>query len=127
MTDWDGLSAGLKADNLALRDRFIAEVEVLSSAQLGSEAELWKLAGEIFSVEHRGAEVYPAFQFQDGKPHRTVAKVLAVLPDDFSDWQKAFWFVAENGWLGNREPIEMLDNTEVIVAAALHEREEFIG
>ena len=67
----------LASDNLELRDRFIGEVPQLTSAEIGAQAGLrtknpyataarWKKAGEIFSVQHRGKEYFPAFQFREG-------------------------------------------------------------
>ena len=66
----------LASDNLELRDRFIAEVPQLTSTDIGALAGLktknpyataarWKKSEEIFSVQHRGAEHFPAFQFRD--------------------------------------------------------------
>ncbi|HEY8610542.1 MAG TPA: hypothetical protein VIL69_04540 [Roseomonas sp.] len=119
--------AALAADNLAIRDRFLAEIPVRSGAAVGTQAEARREQGRIFSVEHRGTQVYPAFQFRDGQPHPTIAKVLAALPEGFSDWQRAFWFVVSNGWLGRQEPIELLNDPEALVGAAMHAGDEFIG
>jgi hypothetical protein len=44
-----------------------------------------------------------------------------------SDWQVAFWFVGANGWLGGREPAEVLDDGDAVVEAATHEIAEKIG
>jgi hypothetical protein len=126
------------SDNLELRDRFIAEVPQLTSAEVGAQAGLktrnpyataarWKKTGDIFSVQHRGAELYPAFQFRHGRPHPTIKKALAALPPRFSSWQRAFWFVSTNGWLADKAPADMLDDSKAIVAAAEREREEVSG
>lgn len=129
---------GLASDNLELRDRFIAEVPQLSSAEIGAQAGLttknlyataarWKKNGDIFSVHHRGKEYFPAFQFREGRPHPTVKKVLGALPSRLSSWQRAFWFVSTNGWLSDNAPADMLDDPEAVTAAAKHETEEVIG
>jgi hypothetical protein len=128
----------LAADNLALRDRFIAETSTLTSAEVGERAghrssnpyataARWKKTGDIFSVHHRGTEYFPAFQFRDGRPHPTIGKALAMLPASLSPWQRAFWFVSTNGWLGDKTPAEMLDDPEAVVAAARHEAQEVVG
>ena len=55
---------------LELRDRFVAEVPQLTSAEIGARAGLktknpyataarWKKAGDIFSVKHRNKEHFP--------------------------------------------------------------------
>jgi hypothetical protein len=128
----------LASDNLELRDRFIADVRQLTSSGIGAQAGLrtknpyataarWKKAGDIFSVQHRGKEYFPAFQFREGRPHPTVKKALAALPPRLSPWQRAFWFVSTNGWLGDKAPADMLDDPKAVVAAAEREGEEVVG
>jgi hypothetical protein len=128
----------LAADNLEVRDRFLAEVGSLTSAEVWKQSGLksknpyvpasrWKNGGEIFSVNHRGTEYFPAFQFRDGRPHPTMKKVLAALPKSLTPWQRAFWFVSTNGWLGNRAPVDVLGDVEAVVAAAEREGEGVIG
>jgi hypothetical protein len=126
-------------DNLRLRDRFLAEEGTLTSAEVGEQsgsrgksnpyatAARWKKAGRIFSINHRGVEIFPAFQFRDGQPHPTIAKVLATLPRRMTPWQIAFWFVTTNGWLDDDAPNERLDDVEQIVEAAKREGEEVMG
>jgi hypothetical protein len=128
----------LASDNLELRDRFVAEVPQLTSTEIAAQAGLksknryataarWKKAGHIFSVEHRGKEHFPAFQFREGRPHPTVKKALAALPSRLSSWQRAFWFVSTNGWLDDKAPVDVLDDPQAIVAAAGREAEEVVG
>ena len=129
----------LAADNLELRDRFLAEVTTLSSKEVGERvghskvnphatAARWRKLNEVVSVHHRGMERFPAFQFQDnGRPHPTVKKALAALPHHLSPWQRAFWFVSTNGWLSDKAPSDMLDDPEAVVAAAEREAEDVMG
>lgn len=128
----------LAADNLELRDRFVAETRPLTSAEVGAHAghrggnpyataARWKKAGRIFSVHHRGTEYFPAFQFREGRPHPTIKAALAVLPAHLSPWQRAFWFVSANGWLGGKAPADPLDDSDAVVAAARREEQEVVG
>lgn len=128
----------LASDNLELRDRFVVEVAQLTSAEIGAQAGLktknpyataarWKKAGDIFSVQHRGKEHFPAFQFREGRPHPTIKRALAALPPRLSSWQRAFWFVSTNGWLSDKVPADVLDDPHSVVAAAERESEEVIG
>ena len=128
----------LALDNLRLRDRFLAEEAVLTSAEVGERAghrsrnpyataARWKKAGKVFSVSHRGAEYFPAFQFRDGQPHPVVARILAALPASMTPWQIAFWFVSANGWLDEDAPRDRLDDADALLAAADHEGEEVMG
>lgn len=128
----------LASDNLELRDRFVAEVPQLTSAEIGAQAGLktknpyataarWKKNGDIFSVQHRGKEYFPAFQFREGRPHPTIKEALAALPPRLSSWQRAFWFVSTNGWLDDKAPADTLDDPQSVVAAARREGEEVVG
>lgn len=128
----------LAKDNLDLRDRFIREVAQLTSAEVGSQAgssaknpyataARWKKAGDIFSIQHRGTEYFPAFQFMDGRPRPAVKAALKALPQSLSAWQRAFWFVSVNGWLDDKAPVDMLDHPDEIASAAEHERQEVVG
>lgn len=125
-------------DNLQLRDRFLAEEGVLTSAQIAERAghrgrnpyataARWRKAGRVFSVSHRGAELFPAFQFRDGQPHPAIGRVLAELPASMTAWQIAFWFVSTNGWLDDDAPKDRLDDADALVAAARREGEEVMG
>ena len=128
----------LASDNLELRDRFVAEVPQLTSAEIHAQAGLmtknpyataarWKKSGDIFSVQHRGKEYFPAFQFREGRPHPTIKKALAALPPRLSSWQRAFWFVSTNGWLDDKAPADALDDPQSVIAAADREGEEVVG
>ena len=116
----------IASDNLAIRDRFVAEIPCFTSVEIGKNAghkaenlyataARWKKSGAVFSVSHRGAEVFPAFQFREGQPHPAIKKTLAAL-------QRALWFVSTNGWLGDKAPMDLLDDTGEVVAAAARRR-----
>lgn len=125
-------------DNLTLRDRLVAETRPFTSTEVATNAgskganpyataARWKSSGDIFSVQHRSVELFPAFQFRDGRPHPSMRGVLAALPQALSPWQRAFWFVSTNGWLGDRAPLEALDEADVVIAAAQREALEVYG
>jgi hypothetical protein len=127
------------SDNLAIRDRFIAEIPCLTSVDVGrnaghragnqyATAARWKKSGSVLSVSHRGTEFFPAFQFRDdGQPHPVVKKVLSALPEAFSNWQRALWFASTNGWLDGKAPMDSLDEPDAVIAAARRESEELVG
>jgi hypothetical protein len=134
----DEAGKALVMDNLLARQRFLEEVPCLTSKEVAAlaghtarnvsmTASRWKQAGKIFSVPGPREDLYPAFQFQDGKPHPTVARALAELPKRKSPWQVAFWFVSGNGWLDGAAPAERLADGDTVVAAARHEAEDIIG
>ncbi|MFU0505789.1 hypothetical protein [Pseudaminobacter sp. NGMCC 1.201702] len=124
--------------NARARARFLEAWPCLTSKQVSEAAghgsknqsmttSRWKGSGKIFSIRYNGAEWFPAFQFQDGQPHPTVARVLQHLSERKSGWQMAFWFTSPNGWLNGRKPAECLDDVEAIGGAAAEEAEPIIG
>jgi hypothetical protein len=127
------------ADNTAIRQRFMHEVETLTSAEVaaraGHEAKnrhqtaaRWKAQRRVFAVPYQGQDRYPTFQFDaDGKPIPLIKKILEVLPASRTPWQTAFWFVSSNSWLGGPAPREMLENEAGVLDAAAHESDEISG
>lgn len=127
------------ADNTAVRQRFMQEVETLTSAEVaaraGHEAKnrhqtaaRWKAQARVFAVPYQGQDRFLAFQFNaDGKPLPLIKKVLEVLPASRTPWQTAFWFVSSNSWLGGPAPREHLDDAAAVLEAAAHESDEIGG
>jgi hypothetical protein len=116
--------------SLAWRDRLVERIEVLTGADLEEQAAAagiaepdivshWKRAGEIVSLPYRGAEVFPAFQFWDARPNTVVAAVLRALPAAYSSAQIVQWFTTRNPVLGERAPIDMIDDSDAVLRAAL--------
>jgi hypothetical protein len=124
------------ADNTTIRQRFMHEVETMTSvevaARAGHEAKnrhqtaaRWKAQARVFAVPYQGQDRYPTFQFDaDGKPLALIKKVLEVLPASRTPWQTAFWFVSSNSWLGGPAPRELFDDPAAVLEAAAHESDE---
>jgi hypothetical protein len=128
----------IETDNARERARFLADVACLTSKEIAQNAghqaanasvtgSRWKQQGRIFSVPSRGSELYPAFQFREGQPHPSVAKILRELPKQMSPWQIAFWFISTNSWLRGAAPADRLDDEEAVVKAAHRASEPIIG
>ena len=131
-------SPEIERENAEAQARFIATVECHSAeglAQLAGHeasnrsatANRWKSQGAIFGVRRLGRDRYPAFQFQDGRPRKVIGKVLKALPRGMSPWQTAFWFSSPNGWLDGARPMDRLADEDAVVAAAVHEGDDFVG
>lgn len=120
--------------NAEARQELLNEFGVLDSEQVarlaGSAAKnrsatvsRYLAGGQVFAIEHRGGRYYPAFQFDpDGRPRPVIAQVLAALqPFGLNGWEIALWFTTASGWLGDRRPVDLLDDDpDEIVAAASH-------
>jgi hypothetical protein len=128
----------IETDNARERARFLSDVACLTSKEIAQHAghqaanasvtgSRWKQQGRIFSVPSRGSELYPAFQFREGQPHPTVAKILRELPKQMTPWQVAFWFTSSNGWLRGAAPADRLDDEEAVVKAAHRASEPIVG
>jgi hypothetical protein len=105
----------------------VAEAAAQTTVDRRSAATRWKTARCLFVLRADGREVYPAFQFEGGRPRPVIGMVLEALPDDMSDWQRALWFSAPNGWLNGRSPVETLQDEAAVVTAAERERDAWAG
>ena len=123
------VEADILIDNLELRAAYLRETGMLTSEEIhrasglrsrnvSEPASRWKREGRIFAVRQGRADLYPAFQFQDGAPHPTIKAVLAAFPAKMTPWQKALWFASGNGWMDGDEPQRRLDDGELVVRAA---------
>lgn len=107
------------------------EVADLAGSRASNKAALanrWKQEGRISSVLHNGGAYYPAFQFDaDGRPLPVIAEVIRILGREVSDWELALWYMAANGWLGGRRPVDLLaSEPDAVVKAAEREAEGFV-
>ncbi len=137
----DPLAAAMPAiesDNAVAQAAFLDRWPVLTAEAVAAQAahastnrsataSRWKKARRIFGVRVSGREAYPAFQFQEGRPRPVIGKILTALPEEMTGWQSALWFSGPNGWLGGQAPVERLGDQSVVVAAAEHERDAWMG
>jgi hypothetical protein len=117
--------------NAELRTAFLERVGGLTSAEVatiaGSNARntsaiasRWRKAGRIFAVTWGDQVLYPVFQFRDGAPHPTIARILAAFAGA-SDWETAIWFATPSVYLDGRIPMEHLDDPDALEAAVRDE------
>ncbi|MDW5318558.1 hypothetical protein [Rhizobium sp. PL01] len=105
----------------------LAEVAGHGSKNKSMTASRWKMKAKVFSIKHGGVEYFPAFQFEEGQPIESVAKVLALLGEKKSGWQLAFWFTSPNGWLAGKRPVDVLKDGDAVISAAANEAETIAG
>jgi hypothetical protein len=113
-------------DELLARQRYLQSVPCWTSKDVADAARhanknaaqtayRWKSEGKIFSIPAAGKrDVYPAFQFKDGKPREVMAQILERLNAQRTPWEIAQWFIAPNGWLDGDRPIDLLDDADAI-------------
>ena len=136
--DRSDVERDLVIDNLAARREYLDDTPTLTAAQIhrmsglasrneSEPASRWKKEGKTFAVRLGRRDLYPAFQFQDGKPRTVVHDVLSALPSNMTPWQTAFWFASGNGWLDGDEPQHRLEDGNRVVEAARQLSEPAIG
>jgi hypothetical protein len=66
--------------------------------------EQWVRSGKIFSIEHEGVLLVPAYLFDaQWHPLPGVAEILRIF-DSYLGWAVAGWFESKNSYLGGAEP-----------------------
>lgn len=111
--------------NLEARNDLTTEFGLVAYSQL----EEWEQEGRVFSVDERGHHLFPVFQFdREGQPLPVIARVLETLGQQSKGWELALWFVAGNGWLDDRRPVDLLESEpEEVAQAAQREAEELFS
>jgi hypothetical protein len=125
----------IEMDNARERARFVEEFACYSSrevaelagheaANASATATRWKKAKRIVGLPWKGSDLYPAFQFREGRPRGELHPVLTALPERMTPWQIAFWLTSSNSWLSGATPLERLDDDPAAsVEAAARESE----
>lgn len=128
----------IEMDNARERARFVEEFPCYTSREIAeyaghgaanasATATRWKRAGRIFGLPWKGSDLYPAFQFSEGRPRPVIARIIAALPERMSGWQTAFWLTSTNGWLGGATPLERIGDESALIEAADRESEALGG
>ena len=124
--------------NADARQELADEFELLDSEQLAraagstasnrsATASRWLAEKRIIAVEHRGARLYPGFQFgTDGRPRPVIKRILEVFePYGLDGWATALWFTTATGWLDDQRPVDLLTKSpDRVVDAARHAFED---
>ena len=113
--------------NAEMRATYLQTTELYTPEDIQGPSTKWKREGRVFAVHDGEKDLFPAFQFADGKPLPVIKKILEVLPDYLSPWQTAFWFESGNGWLGGKTPRECLKNESKVIDAAEHLGNSVVG
>jgi hypothetical protein len=81
-------------------------------------------------VEWDGMLWFPTFQFEPEtlSIRPVVTMVIAELKSVFDRWELALWFCEQNLWIGDRRPVEMVDQyPECVLGAARADRVIALG
>ncbi|MDY7092423.1 MAG: antitoxin Xre/MbcA/ParS toxin-binding domain-containing protein [Acidobacteriota bacterium] len=105
----------------------VADLAGSTAKNRAALANRWKQEGRVFTVPHRGQQLWPGFQFDtDGQPLTVIEDVLGIFEGSgVSPWAMALWFTGPSGWLDGRRPVDLLESeAEAVVEAARLETAE---
>jgi hypothetical protein len=79
----------------------------------------WVEAGKVFAVTSTaGLDAYAGFCFgEDGRPVPGIGAVIKAFAGRVSGWDLAGWFLTPNAALGDRRPVDCLDDIDGLRAA----------
>ena len=90
----------------------------------GGLVDTWRSRSKVFSVPlpqstAKDADVYPAFQFHEGKPRPIIATILGIFGKTLSGWDLAHWFTSGNSMLpDSARPVDLMERAPAVVEAA---------
>jgi len=103
----------------------LADANGSQASNRAALADNWRKRRQVFAVPHpdkaaRERDIYPAFQFENGRPIKAVQEVLEAFGGRKAPWKLALWFTSNNGGLsGSARPVDLLaDDPRAVVAAA---------
>ncbi len=116
--EWADIDLRIARKNAEMRARYLQTTELYTAEDIQGPSTKWKREGRVFAVQDGEKDLFPDFQFADGKPLPIIQKILEVLPEDLTPWQTAFWFQSANGWLDGKTPQKCLKNESKVIYAA---------
>ena len=104
----------------ALTPAMIEEMRGIETTNPHSTVSHWLKDGRVFAVDTGSGRVFPAFQFDGGKPRPVIRRVLTALAGQLHGWEILTWFTGSSGYLDGARPVDRLTDTpdEVVAAAA---------
>ena len=125
--EWAEIDLEIEQENEEMRATYLQTTELYTDEDIQGPSAKWKREGRVFAVHDGEKDLFPAFQFADGKPLPIIKKILKALPEDMSPWETAFWFESGNGWLDGEVPQECLKNESDLIDAAEQLAKPMIG
>ena len=121
--EWAEIDREIERENDEMRATYLKTTKLYTAEDIralnpSAPSAKWKREGQVFAIQDGEKDLFPAFQFADGKPLPIIQKILKALPEDMSPWETAFWFESSDGWLGGKTPQECLKNESKVIDAA---------
>jgi hypothetical protein len=115
----------------ALRSQEVADLAESRASNRAALANRWRGENRVVAVPVGDDLLYPGFQFSaEGKPKPAIGAAVAWLRSDphTTDWQAALWFATPTSWLGDKRPVDLLDeDPDAVIDAARREVSDIVG
>ncbi len=107
----------------------LAKLLGVDSHNLKQQLNTWKDCREIVSIQDGAeGELYPVFAFDSNRGSQVfeaIPKVLEIFGDNLSQWGIAGWFIADNSYLDDQSPKDLVgEDPDWVIAAARDEMDE---
>jgi len=106
----------------------VANLAGLSTRNPSAQPNKWKKQGMIFAIHHNGVDYFPGYGLDpeaNFRPLKALARVIAAFAGHKDGWGMAYWFRADNSFLGGQRPQDLLaTDPERVIAAAQDEVQE---
>lgn len=128
----------IELDNIKLRTLYLSRYRCYSTEEITTIRGLnkdqykqlsqeWKRNKIVFSIMDNELELYPCFQFHNGKPIEIMSLLLKMMPSDITSWQIALWFSTKNIYLDEQLPQECLSLNKELIFALKQESQNIFG
>jgi len=107
----------------------VAQLAGLSKSNPSAQPHKWKKLGQIFAIHHNGTDYYPGYGFDpenNFRPHKVLARIIAVFDGHKKDWGMAFWFFSVNSFLGGKRPQDLISTEPELVLQAAEDEVQVI-
>ncbi|WP_299314972.1 hypothetical protein [uncultured Halomonas sp.] len=103
----------------------VAQLAGLSTRNPSAQPNKWKKQGQIFAIHHGGIDYFPGYGLDPDagfRPFKAMGRIIEAFAGHKDGWGMAYWFRADNGFLGGKRPQDLLASApERVIEAARDE------
>lgn len=98
----------------------LARYAQISTLHMTTQLKIWKDSRKIYSLLHEGTELFPRYAFSTlFQPVYELEPILMAFEGKKTNLAIACWFAGNNGYLGGKRPLDILEtNPEDVLSAA---------
>jgi hypothetical protein len=103
----------------------VAQLAGLSTRNPSAQPNKWKKQEQIFAIHHGGIDYFPGYGLDPDagfRPFKAMARIIEAFSGHKDSWGMAYWFRADNSFLGGKRPQDLLASApERVIEAARDE------